>query len=320
MRRAVLAAATLLFLAGCGGADNVPLATVPVISPAALLEPTADPSPDATRVPSPMAVSPQVHVQPTQVPTAVPTSVPTLRPAPVVRSAPRPVITRTPQPVATTPPAPVHAEPAKVLSDNWSGYVARGTFWQVGGSWTEPTATCTAASAESVFWVGLGGYPSYPLYQAGSGAFCRNGAPVHVLWYELLNPGATQPLVALVQINPGDHVSAAIDLHSGTVHLADDSSGYSRDVSFTPQSDTLGSAEWIAEATSHGGTVSTLADFGSVDFAGCSANLGAAGLAAWPATQLIELTLTDHSGGRAAPDDVSATPGGGGFTVNYLGS
>lgn len=321
MRRAVLTAATLLLVAGCGGARPASQSPVrPVTSPAALLEPTPDPSPQPTRVPSPMALIPQVE------PTPASTPVPARVPVAPGRALPRPVDTRTPRPAppAAAPPAPARAQPARLVSDNWSGYVAQGSFWQVGGAWTEPSVTCTATTAESVFWVGLGGYPDYPLYQAGSGAFCRNGIPIHVLWYELLTPGTTSPLVALVQISPGDRISASIDLRAGggggIVRLVDESTGYGRDVSFTPQADTLGTAEWIAEATSHGGTVSTLADFGSVDVTGCSANLGAAGLAAWPATQLIELTLTDHSGGRAAPGAVNPTPGGGDFTVSYLGS
>jgi hypothetical protein len=213
-----------------------------------------------------------------------------------------------------------------VVSDNWSGYVAEGGgFWEVSGSWSEPSVSCTAATAESVFWVGLGGYPRYPLYQAGSGAFCRKGVPIHALWYELLTPGTTAPLVALVQISPGDRISAAISLRGGgagggQVHLVDETTGYTRDVAFTPVADSLGSAEWIAEATSHGGTVSTLADFGAVTFAGCGANLGAAGVATWPAAQLTQLSLSDRSGGRAEPGAVRASPGGGGFSVSYLGA
>jgi hypothetical protein len=314
-------AAVLVLLAGCGGARPLPVA-IPAPTAVPTPAPTAEPAPEATAEPVPMAVS--QLVPPTPRPTAaVPVPAPTPRPArrptaaPTVASQPPVIISR------GSPPA--QARPAKVVSDNWSGYVAQGGgFWQVSGSWTEPSVHCTTATAESVFWVGLGGYPGYPLYQAGSGAFCRNGVPIHALWYELLTPGNTAPLVALVQINPGDRISAAITLRSGAgggqVHLVDETGGYTRDVNFTPAADSLGSAEWIAEATSHGGTVSTLADFGTVSFAGCSANLGAAGVATWPAAQLIELSLSDRSGGRAEPEAVRASPGGGGFSVGYLGA
>ncbi len=328
MRRVVVAAgmaATLVLLAGCGGPRPVPLAT-PAQASVPTPAPTPDPTPEATADPVPMAVSQLVPPAPS--PTAVaPTPAPT--PRPVRRPTAAPVPSRQPPVIISrvSPPPPVaQAQPARVVSDNWSGYVARrdGAFWEVSGSWTEPTVRCTAASSESVFWVGLGGYPSYPLYQAGSGAFCRNGVPIHALWYELLTPESAAPLVALVQISAGDRVSASLSLRSGAaggqVHLVDETSGYARDVSFSPAADALGSAEWVAEATSHGGTVSTLADFGSVSFAGCSANLGAAGVATWPAGQLVELTLSDRSGGRAAPGAISASAGGGGFPVSYLGA
>jgi hypothetical protein len=316
-------AATLVLLAGCGGPRPVPLAT-PALASVPTPAPTAEVTPEATADPVPMAVS--QLVPPTPSPTAAaPAPAPTPRPVQRPTAAPVP----SPQPPViisrVSPPVAAQAQPARVVSDNWSGYVARGGgFWQVSGSWTEPTVRCTAATSESVFWVGLGGYPSYPLYQAGSGAFCRNGVPIHALWYELLTPGNAAPLVALVQISAGDRISASLSLRSGAaggqVHLVDETSGYARDVSFSPAADSLGSAEWVTEATSHGGTVSTLADFGSVSFAGCSANLGAAGVATWPAEQLIELTLSDRSGGQAAPGPIGASAGGGGFPVSYLGA
>ena len=321
MRRDLVAAgmaAVLVLLAGCGGARPLPVA-IPAPTAVPTPAPTAEPAPEATADAVPMAVS--QLVPPTPRPTsALPIPAPAPRPARRPTAAPTPA---PPLPVISRVSPPAQAQPARVVSDNWSGYVSQGGgFWQVSGSWTEPSVSCTAATAESVFWVGLGGYPSYPLYQAGSGAFCRNGVPIHALWYELLTPGTTAPLVALVQINPGDRISAAITLRGGGagghVHLVDETTGYTRDVAFTPAADSLASAEWIAEATSHSGTVSTLADFGTVSFAGCSANLGAAGVATWPAAQLTELSLSDRSGGRAEPGAVR-TSAGGGFSVNYLG-
>jgi hypothetical protein len=324
VRRTVLAvgrAAVTIALVACGGVHPPAMAVLP---PAPT--PTAAPTPAPTPVPAP-----------TSVPVAAPQRLrPTDPPAPVVAPAPRsPVAVRRvlPAPVAplrppvilrsTPPPAP--AQPDRVVSDNWSGYVMHGSdLWQASGSWIEPSATCTATSAESVFWVGLGGYPSYPLYQAGSGAFCRNGAPIHVLWYELLDPSASQPLVAVVQIHPGDSISASVSVRSGAsggaIELVDSTAGFTREVTFTPTSSSLGTAEWIAEATSHGGTPSTLADFGSVTFSGCSADLGGSGLASWPVADLTELTLSDPSGGAASPGALVPSAGGGGFSVGYRSS
>jgi hypothetical protein len=314
--------AVLVLLVGCGDARHAAVAAQgPTGVPAPA--PTTEPTPEVTADTVPMAVSQLVRPTPTPaavVPTPAPTTSPLVRrPTSMPASTPQPPV------IISSASPPAAAQPARVVSDNWSGYVAGGgDLWQVSGSWTEPTVSCTAPTAESVFWVGLGGYPSYPLYQAGSGAFCRNGVPIHALWYELLNPGRTVPLVAVVQIQPGDRISAAISLRSGgsggQVHLVDATTGFTRDVSFTPAAASLGSAEWIAEATSHGGTVSTLADFGSVGFSGCSANLDAAGLSTWPTARLTELTLGDRSGGGAAPGAIRSSTGGGGFSVIYTGA
>jgi hypothetical protein len=256
-------------------------------------------------------------------PTDIPAPVATVPPQPAVsRAVPAPASTPQPPVIIRSTPKPAPAQPDRVVSDNWAGYVMSGSgLWQASGSWIEPSVSCTATTAESVFWVGLGGYPSYPLYQAGSGGFCRNGVPIHALWYELLDPSTTQPLVAVVQIQPGDSISASVSVRSGgsggEIHLVDSTAGFSRDVAFTPTSSSLSTAEWIAEATSHDGTPSTLADFGSVTFSGCSADLGASPLATWPAAKLIGLTLSDRSGGAAAPGVITPSADGGDFGVSY---
>ena len=43
-----------------------------------------------------------------------------------------------------------------------------GTFTDVKGSWTQPTATCTNKTAYSSFWVGLDGYNSNSVEQIGT--------------------------------------------------------------------------------------------------------------------------------------------------------
>jgi hypothetical protein len=321
VRRTVLAvgmAAVAMALVGCGGAHPPAMALLPP-TPTPTAEPTPAPIPAPTATGVPMAEPQRVRPTATPVP-----ALPIASPQPVaVRRVPVP----TPQPpvIIRSAPPPAPAQPDRVVSDNWSGYVMSGSdLWQASGSWIEPSVSCTATTAESVFWVGLGGYPSYPLYQAGSGAFCRNGVPIHVLWYELLDPSTTQPLVAVVQIQPGDSVSASLSVRSGApggdVHLVDSTTGFAKDVGFTPTSTSFGTAEWIAEATSHSGTPSTLADFGAVTFSGCSADLGASPLATWPPARLIELTLSDRSGGAAAPGAITPAPGGGGFGVSYSAS
>lgn len=247
-------------------------------------------------------------------------------------TAARPAVTAGPPPaVALRPPvvmsrqAPATpSEPNRLESNNWSGYVAQGSFWQVGGAWTEPSVRCSAPGATVAFWVGLGGDPDLPLYQAGSGVLCQNGAPVHILWYELLTTTQRPPQVVALRISPGDAVGVTVDLRDGStgvIRLVDSTKRWSEDVKFTPQATALSTAEWIAEATTSPstGAVSALADFGSIAFGGCSANSGQAGLWGWPASDLSQLTMRDTSGGSAAPGAVSpgGSSAGGQFAVAY---
>jgi Peptidase A4 family len=328
--RAAARVVTLLVLpliAGCGSATALESpqttnAPTVVTAPPATADPTARSLPQVVVVPGvrrparvrtgvgPVAVGP-----PRRVPAVV---------RPAVTAGPPPAVALRP-PVVMSRQAPATAsEPNRLQSGNWSGYVAQGSFWQVGGAWTEPSVSCTAPAATVAFWVGLGGDPDFPLYQAGSGVLCQNGSPVHILWYELLTTTDRPPQVVALRISPGDAVGVTVDLRNGStgaIRLVDSTRRWSENVKFTPEATTLSTAEWIAEATTSPstGAVSALADFGSIAFGGCSANAGQAGLWGWPASQLSQLTLRDTSGGSAAPGAVSSggSAAGGQFAVAY---
>jgi len=272
-----------------------------VVTPPALLD-----TPDSTPAPTPVATSTAIPV-----PTALARLVPPRPPA--VRAIPAAV-----QALPPRPPAAVR--PLTAASGNWSGYVASGSFWEVAGSWIEPTVRCSAPDATLALWVGLGGDGSLPLYQAGSGAMCRNGSPVHFLWYELLTPAQQPPQVIVREIAPGDAVSISVSLRGagggGGIQLADRTAGYSTSVAFTAPETTLGTAEWITEATTtpSTGKITPLADFGAVDFHSCTANQGTEGLATPHPGRLTALTLHDASGGTAVPGALGPD---GSFTSTY---
>ena len=142
---------------------------------------------------------------------------------------------------------------------------------------------------------------------------------MHILWYELLTATDRPPQVIVQRISAGDAVGVSVTLRDGStgaVHIVDRTTGWSQDVKFTPESTTLGSAEWIAEATTSTstGAVTTLADFGSVTFGGCSANDGQAGLSVSPADRLSQVTMHDSNGGSATPGSIQP---GGAFGVAY---
>jgi Peptidase A4 family len=314
------------FLAGCGTTsvlERPQAASSPtVVTPPPLVEPTASPIP--ARVAAAPALGPQAtpRVAPMAEIRPVPSPVALVRPPATRLPAPAPPATAVRPPVAVTRrTASTSFAPNRMGSGNWSGYMASGTFWSVSGSWTEPSVTCTTPSSTAAFWVGLGGGSSYPLYQVGSGVLCQNGSPVHILWYELLTATSQPPQTIVRQISAGDAVSVTVDLRGsgrgGRVDLVDRTASWSTQVGFTPQSTSLGTVEWVAEATTStsSGAVSPLADFGSIVYQSCSANGGQASLSGLPNAQLTQVTLHDAHGGMATPGPVAAQ--GGGFTVTY---
>ncbi|HEY0718005.1 MAG TPA: G1 family glutamic endopeptidase [Streptosporangiaceae bacterium] len=160
-------------------------------------------------------------------------------------------------------------------STNWSGYAATGsTFTSVASSWTEPSGTCSSGDQYSSFWVGLDGYNSNSVEQTGTDTDCAGRTPEYYAWYEMYPAGS-------VEINhtvrPGDQISASVTYtgsSSFTLRIADSTEGWtystSKKLSGAPRSST----EVIAEApccTANGGIL-PLADFGTVNFTGSTAN------------------------------------------------
>jgi hypothetical protein len=224
-------------------------------------------------------------------------------------------------------------------SGNWSGYAVGSSdssqqFTDVSGSWTEPSANCSAGQGVASFWVGLGGagQNSQALEQTGTEVDCSGGSPKHNAWYEVV-PAA--PVEFNLPVSAGDHMSArvSVDGHNVTMSMKNDTTGQS--ASKTLQADTidLSSGEWIAEAPSQcdqGGncTPLPLADFGKVNFTGSSAtaggHTGTISDSSWQA-QPIELSPgagvdgfvsdTTMSSAGAQPTDLSSD--GSSFSVSW---
>jgi hypothetical protein len=176
-------------------------------------------------------------------------------------------------------------------STNWAGYAAvtgsstrayAKRFSYVSGTWTEPTATCTAqAPTFSAFWVGLGGYKetSKALEQVGSEADCTaSGQVSYYVWYEYFP--APPHTIHKIAVSPGDQIAAAVRVKGdrAVLTLTDLTTG----VSFkhtkkmrSPKPD-VSAAEWIAEAPSAACNQNrcaplTLTDFGSLTFTSATA-------------------------------------------------
>jgi len=206
-------------------------------------------------------------------------------------------------------------------SSNWAGYAVTSsatptTFTSVSGSWTQPTATCTAGSpAYSAFWVGLGGFSdgAQALEQTGTEVDCAvDGSATYSAWYELV-PAA--PVKLKLAVQPGDSISAGVSVsgRTVTVRVTDVTRRRAVTKKLKMTAPDLTSAEWIAEAPSacsnFGCRPLPLTNFGTISFTGASAtgngHTGAIGDAAWTATAV---TLQGNAGSFFRGRFASASP------------
>jgi Peptidase A4 family len=214
------------------------------------------------------------------------------------------------------------------LNPFWSGYVLTGpadaavSFTSVTGTWKVPTVSCGRTASSSAVWVGLGGYATQVLEQAGVNANCdAHGKPRYFAWYELV-PDIARNIDA--KVFPGDTITSSVKVLDFAV-VALHVENRTRHWSFTRRiawgtSDT-GSAEWITEAPNNclrnTCRVASLANFGKVTFKNIAATGdGSLGTLANPAWTAIPLRLvpgvhTALGSGFAIPSHshAGATPG-----------
>ncbi|WP_262060549.1 G1 family glutamic endopeptidase [Streptomyces sp. STR69] len=94
---------------------------------------------------------------------------------------------------------------APVLSADWSGYAAVGSYNLVQATWELPAVSCASGSQYSSVWVGLGGYNSSTVEQIGTEADCSNGTPVYYAWYQFY---PDQRHTFSEPVHPGDELTA----------------------------------------------------------------------------------------------------------------
>jgi hypothetical protein len=105
-------------------------------------------------------------------------------------------------------------------SRNWGGYITSASshstdFNSVKATWVQPTVTCEAKNAWTVFWVGLDGWWNNTVEQGGSSAFCptSGGAAQYQLWWEMFPTNAIQTVLT---INAGDTITASVKYATAT--------------------------------------------------------------------------------------------------------
>lgn len=215
-----------------------------------------------------------------------------------------------------------HAPPARLIghsnSLNWSGYASfNATFSDAKGSWTQPAATCNGKATYSSFWVGLDGYSSSTVEQLGTEADCSHGKPVYYAWWEMF-PNVSHT-ISFFTVTPGVTYTAEVQSAGGDNFTLTLSGGGNNPFTLTTPlglDPSLGSAEWIAEASSmctKSCRELPLTNFGAVNFSGASADGSAINNSAWSFDPLTMVT----SGGtvKAAPSSLDST--GSGFSVTW---
>ena len=207
-------------------------------------------------------------------------------------------------------------------SYNWAGYDATGGgFTSVTATWVQPAIAPSAAETYAAFWAGLDGDGSSTVEQTGTLAYSENGKVYYEAWYEMY-PAAMKTIS--LTISPGDSLTATVTSKGGgkfTLDLSDNTTGQNASESASNTSAEDYSAEVIAEAPSSGTSILPLANFGTVDFTGCSFNGEPISAFPWNQIDMVSsgsdgstLAATSALGADGASFSVSTAPTLSGFT------
>lgn len=205
----------------------------------------------------------------------------------------------------------IHGHRNAVTSSNWSGYAAHGgTYTSVSASWVEPTGHCSGSAHKySSFWVGLDGYSSGTVEQAGSEVDCNGRTAKYYSWFEMY---PKYPVVFGNAVRPGDHFHGSVTYNGGgrfTLRLSDVTRGWTHTVHRSLGSARRSSAEVIVEAPSSSQGVLPLADFGTVHIT--QAKVNGSRIAARHPTKII------MASGGTRKDSVSALINGQNFSATW---
>ncbi len=161
-----------------------------------------------------------------------------------------------------------------------------------------PTIASSATFEASSAWIGIDGYDNTYLIQTGTTQTVTHGVTRYSAWWEILPTSATS---IDHPVSPGDHMQAAITEQSSgrwRLQLSDSTA----DWTFTKTLAYSGpgsSAEWIMESPTFGGTITTLAHYGSMVFSGVKADGSTPS-----ATQMKPLYLVTGPGKTTNPRSV----------------
>jgi hypothetical protein len=179
----------------------------------------------------------------------------------------------------TTPPKV--SDTTSTTSSNWSGvvdlsgatsYNSTSTFYYIYSDYVVPVAevaSCSSVWDYSSSWIGIDGWGSSDVLQAGteSDAYCSGStnSTYYSAWYEWYPYGSVR--VSSVPVAPGDDIFVEVwhtSATQGYAYLVNENTGKYFDIGFTayPGYPLVGnSAEWVMERPSVGGSLATLAKY-----------------------------------------------------------
>jgi hypothetical protein len=214
--------------------------------------------------------------------------------------------------------------PVAITDPVWSGYAAFGqTFTDVKGSWTQPAATCSGLRQNTktlaAIWVGLDGYSSNTVEQAGTEVDCTGSTPSYIAWYAFIPKTYVKLDPTSFPVAAGDKFTVEVSQNGSTATISLSSSAWASPfvVSAPVGSDTFSSAEWIVESLSQ-----KLTNFGTVDFTKAAATGGGVtgGAIDDPAWNTSVLTMVSGNGRNAVDKDAISplSHSGTSFSVTWL--
>jgi Peptidase A4 family len=214
---------------------------------------------------------------------------------------------------------------SRITSYNWSGYAdvsaTNQTFARVSGQWRTPRVTCGSEDTITSEWVGLDGFSSLTVEQAGTVGWCFEGTPTYFTWYEMYPAGTVEVGTSL---QAGDMITAMVS-RSGTAYtlaLTDatrpaDSFSARKTCALAACLDT--SAEWVAERPSFHIGIAPLADYSrwTVRHATQTASGPPGPISGYPAS--YQINMMDATGSYQL-STTSQLAGGRSFSTYWLNS
>ncbi|WP_232085603.1 G1 family glutamic endopeptidase [Conexivisphaera calida] len=156
---------------------------------------------------------------------------------------------------------------------NWAGYadvVSSGSVTVANASFIVPTVQPSKSSTYVSVWVGIDGYNDSTVEQTGILAESSHGSVSYSAWYEFY-PSSPVYAPSNDHVKPGDFIVAWVQYNSNngtfTTFLKDINESWTF---ISPATSVTGadrsSAEWIVERPAIGGSLTTLANFGTAHF------------------------------------------------------